>query len=87
MESIQIMSLTEGDETLYFDPKNKKDVEKALKRVKELLEEGYYAYVREKDGSCRSLNPKDIKNITDEQLSEFVLAKAKKVVTNPETGG
>jgi len=87
-EAFQIMSLSQGHETIHFDPDDEKDVKSIRKRLKDLLDKGYYAYIMKVNGEYETLQPKNIKNITDADITKFILAKKKKMVaTNPKTGG
>jgi len=87
MEQIDVMDITKGHETKYFNPDDKKDVSKMIKYVKEKIENGYYFYVADKDGRYSVIN--DPKKIKESDLNKFLLSKQtkKRLITPPKTGG
>lgn len=88
-ETISIMSIKEGHSEMQFDPKDEDDVRKMKHEMKKLLEKGYYAYALiKKTGKYVTLQPKDLKDISDDKIEKFLLVKAKKrMVTPPTTSG
>jgi len=87
MEQIDIMDIRSGHETKYFNPDDKKDVNKMIKLVTEKIKDGYYFYVADKNGKYSVIN--DPKKIKEKELEKFLLSKQtkKRLITPPKTGG
>lgn len=78
------MSVKEGHSEHNFDPSKEDDVKRIKKVIKDLFKKGYYAYsYNKKTGKHQVLNPDKLKDITDEDLTKFVMAKDRKRVIHP----
>lgn len=87
MESLQIMTKTDGHKEERYDPTNKKQIRDIKKMIKEKLEDGYYLYGANKSGTFMVLRSE--KDIDDEKLDRFLLTKhvKKRLIAKPVTGG
>jgi len=88
METLQIMTKTEGHKEERYDPTNKKHVRDIKKLITEKLEDGYYLYgYHETEGVFMVLH--DAKEVTDEKLTKFILTKhvKKRLIAKPVVSG
>ena len=88
MESLQIMTKTDGHKEERYDPTNKKQIRDIKKMIKEKLEDGYYLYgAKKEEGTFMVL--KSAKDIDDEKLNRFLLTKhvKKRLIAKPVIGG
>ena len=93
-EVLDVMDLRKGHEEINFDPEDPKDVKKVVKKLRELLDKGFYVYARFADGAVEAIQPKDIKRIHEKEITEFVTAGKRKgqprkamTATIPKKGG
>lgn len=82
------MTKKDGHKEERYDPKNRKHVREIKKMIKEKLEDGYYLYGYHKDKGLFMVL-RDVKEITDEKLTRFILTKhvKKRLIAKPVTGG
>ena len=87
METLQIMTKTDGHKEERYDPSNKKQIREIKKMIKEKLETGYYLYGAKKGGVFMVL--RSAKDIDDKELDRFLLTKhvKKRLIAKPVTGG
>lgn len=85
-QTLDIMDIRKGHETINFDPEDNDDLKRVSKILKEKLDKGFYIFGQKKDGSHVVI--RDAKKVNDEDITEFLVSDMKKrVISPPPTGG
>lgn len=85
-QELDVVDVKKGHETIHFDDKDKADLKRVKKIIKEKLEKGFYIFGQKKDGSHVVI--RDAKKVNDEEIDKFLVSDMKKRVINPPpTGG